>query len=125
MKRIFFLFFLAHLIVISVFAQEAKTTISIKGQLLDEIGRYPVSGAKISIEGEKVHAISNEQGYFFMISRKEGKEKMLAVEWMGELRSIVFIPVEDSVLNLKQVLIDAPFSQALFVKPKPSIDSKE
>lgn len=115
MKKLLFLLFLLHLMVmIPAFAQK-KADFFIRGQLVDEIGRYPVTGAKISIPKEKIHAITNKEGFFSMKSKVKS-EKFLTIEWMNKERSILFIPSTDSKnINLKQILIDAPFSRPVFL----------
>lgn len=108
---------LLYLLVLTPMFSQNGTDFFIRGQVIDEVGRYPVAGAIISIKEEKVNAITNKEGYFSMKSKAK-EDIVLTIEWMGKERTVIFVPSTGSKeLDLKQVLIDAPMARAIFPKP--------
>jgi len=102
----------------NVFLQ--SNSITITGQVIDEVGGYPINDVLIKINDAKETVSTNKEGYFTIESYKNG-DNTLTFYWQGKECSIMMIELgEYKNYDFGQIKIDVPVTKSMLLKQTTS-----
>lgn len=110
MNNLSLLLFFAVFLSLSCKSLSQLKTITVKGQLIDQIGHYPVPGVKVKINDSNKKVITDNRGFFTIKSHKKGLNE-LTFEWWEKRYSIMMIEFNTyRNYDLGKIQIDAPMA---------------